>query len=311
MSASWVAAGVRARAMSRRRIGAAGARSLARCGDLDQAVEVLARSPYGRAVRAGESLGAAQRGVAATLLWHLRVLGGWVPHGDARVVRVLAAGFEVSNVDERLRALDGLSAAAAYDLGSLAVVSGRLPATRTVADVRALLTGSAWGDPGGDGAAAVRTGMRLAWARRLAVTVPAAADWAAGAAALVLARETLLAGRRLEDAHVRAVAPLLGTAWVTAGSVAALHDSLPRHARWALAGLSAPAELWRAEAAWWARLEHDGLGLLRSGLGASDPLVGAAAVLAVDAWRVRAALEVAATSEARRDAALEAFDAVA
>ena len=41
------------------------------------------------------------------------------------------------------------------------------------------------------------------------------------------------------------------------------------------------------------------------------PVIGMAAVLAVDAWRVRAALAVAARGGALAAGALEAFDAVA
>jgi len=83
---------------------------------------------------------------------------------------------------------------------------------------------------------------------------------------------------------------------------------LPARARWALEGATDPDELWRGEARWWSRVERDGFALLgeRSGFG-SAPVLGAVAVLAVDAWRVRAALELAA----RGGRPLEVFDALA
>ncbi len=43
----------------------------------------------------------------------------------------------------------------------------------------------------------------------------------------------------------------------------------------------------------------------------SAPVIGSVAVLAADAWRVRAALEVAARGGPGSPGALEAFDAVA
>jgi hypothetical protein len=58
-------------------------------------------------------------------------------------------------------------------------------------------------------------------------------------------------------------------------------------------------------------VERDGFTLLRQPLTTSAPVVGAAAVLGADAWRVRAALEVAARGGSQDPRALEAFDAVA
>jgi hypothetical protein len=74
-----------------------------------------------------------------------------------------------------------------------------------------------------------------------------------------------------------------------------------------LDGIDEPADLWRAEAAWWKRVEDDGFALLHSRGSGPRPLLGAVAVLAVDAWRVCAALEVSD----RGGAPLEVFDAVA
>ena len=51
--------------------------------------------------------------------------------------------------------------------------------------------------------------------------------------------------------------------------------------------------------------------MLRRPVTGPDPVIGVIAVLAADAWRVRAALEVAARGGAGNHVALEAFDAAA
>ncbi|MFB9384063.1 hypothetical protein ACFFTK_13025 [Pseudonocardia petroleophila] len=60
VGAGWVAGTVRARAMARRRIGAAGARALAASSSLDVALAGLVGSPYGHDVRGGMTLAQAQ-----------------------------------------------------------------------------------------------------------------------------------------------------------------------------------------------------------------------------------------------------------
>jgi hypothetical protein len=72
-----------------------------------------------------------------------------------------------------------------------------------------------------------------------------------------------------------------------------------------LEGIDQPTDLWRAETVWWRRVEADGFALLRKG-SSQRPLIGAVAVLAADAWRVCAALELSD----RGGAPLEAFDAL-
>jgi len=146
-----------------------------------------------------------------------------------------------------------------------------------------------------------------AWAARVAALSPSAAAWATAAAALLVARERFLAGRRLPDPLRRAAAVLLGPAAAEAASLPELARALPGDTDWVLAGVTDAVDLWRAEAGWWRRVEDDGFGLLHHGRFDAAPLVGAAAVLAADAWRIRAALEIAA----RGGAPLEAFDAVA
>jgi hypothetical protein len=311
MSAGWVAGAVRARAMSRRRVGAVAARTLAGRPSLELAVDSLADGPYGHDVRPGQGLGQAQRAVAATVLWNMRVLAGWLPTGSARILRLLAGGYEVANVDERLRELEGRAVEPPFHLGSLATTWDRAARATSAPDMRAVLARSPWGDPGSDSLGGIGLGMRLAWAARVAAGVPEAHAWACGAAGIIVARELLLAGSAPTPQAQRMLGPLLGTSWPEARTVAAFASSLPAGARWVLEGIEDPTDLWRAEAAWWRRLGADGTSLLHRPGASSGPVVGAVAVLAVDAWRVRAALEVAARGGSDAPDALEVFDAVA
>jgi hypothetical protein len=300
MSAKWVAGSVRARALPNRRLGGAGARALAASPSLDEAVEALARSPYGRFVRAGDSLAAAQRGVADTLLWHLRVLAGWVPADGVRALRLLAGWFEIANVDEQVR---GFASPAEpveppFRLGRLATAWPQVAAAASLSDLRVALARSAWGDPGGDGARDVSLALRMAWADRVAAGVAPAGPWACGAVALLVAREIAApsagGARRLPGPAAVAVTRLLGRGWQRAGSIAELAGVLPPAAAWALRGTREPADLWQAEVRWWARVRTDGAALVAApGFGAR-PAIGSVALLAVDAWQVRAALEICA-----------------
>jgi hypothetical protein len=293
--------------MARRRYGAAAARALAGSASLTEALSALVDTPYGHDVRADDTLAQAQHALGATVLWHLRVLAGWTPRQGARTLRALAAGFEIANVDEHLRALRGLPTPPPYRLGTLGTAWGRLARTTTPAEIRDVLAGSPWGDPGQDSPWAVRVGMRLSWAARIPTPPPVTARWAAGGAALLVARERFLADRGLPGPLRRAAATVLGPGATDAPTFAEFGRRLPRDAAWVLDGIDDPVLLWRAEAAWWRALEDDGFALLRQGRFDAAPLVGAAAVLAADAWRVRAALELAA----RGGGPLEVFDAVA
>ena len=309
MSASWVGGTVRARALARRRLGVAGARDLAGADDLAAARAVLARTPY---ADGATDLAGLQHQVAATLLWHLRVLAGWLPRDGAQALRVLAGGFEAANLDEHLRTLEGRPAGPTYRLGTLQTAWTRLAATTGLEQVRDVLTASPWGDPGASDPWSVHVGVRLGWAQRVVDSVPGAEPWARGAVALLLVREALLAGRRPTDRLAARSADLLGAGFVEAlaGSAhtpADLVGRLPGDARWAIQDLQDPQDLWRAEAAWWHRVERDAFGMLRSPSFSPTPVIGAVAALAVDAWRVRAALGTAA----RGPAALEVFDALA
>jgi hypothetical protein len=86
-----------------------------------------------------------------------------------------------------------------------------------------------------------------------------------------------------------------------------LRNAFPPAAARALDGVDRPADLWRAEAALAVRIENDGFSLLRAGLPGPDVVLGAMAVLAADAWRVRAAL----ASAALHAGTSEVLDAVA
>lgn len=316
MKAGWAAGGVRARAMAQRRYGAGAARSLASCGSLPEALDRLASTPYAHQVRSGMTLSEAQHAVTATTLWHYRVLSGWVPSEGVQLLRVLAAGFEIVNVD---RLLDSFAATsedvelhpgesdlgATYQLGALATAWPRLAPVRSAAAMRTTLAQSSWGDPGQDSSWAVRIGMRLAWAHRAVALLPS--RWVLGAAALLVARERFAAGHELVGSAREVAESLLGVPALAATSLPELVSALPRDASWPLSGVTSPSGLWLAEAGWWKQVERDAFHDLRTGLLQAPTLVGAAAVLGVDAWRVRAALEVAA----RGGTGLEVFDVVA
>lgn len=327
MSAAWVAGTVRSKALARRRVGAAGARAIAASPDLAGAVAALSATPYGHDVHPSDSLADAQHGVGATLLWHARVLAGWLPGEGARAVRVLAAGFEIANLDEHLATLGlqdtggSVGSASAYHLGALETVWGRARGTGTIGELRTALGSSPWGDPGESTGWSMHVGLRLAWADRVVSAVPEAAVWARAATALLIARDSLLGGNRLSGPLRRRAVALLGSGFVDSASAAAvalpdLAAALPARERWVLDGVRDPEALWRAEAGWWHRVELDGFGLLRDPGFGRPAAVGALAVLAADAWRVRAGLEVAARAPASPAPSgsvtpLEAFDGVA
>jgi hypothetical protein len=310
VTAAWVAGSVRATAMARRCIGSGHARELAQAGSLAQALRALEATPYGREVHRGQTLAQAQHGVAAVTLWHLRVLAGWVPHGGVHMLRTLAGWFEIANTDALLLGLWGGRPGPYFGLGALATAWPRLAAATSPAAVRAALAASAWGDPGGESPLALRAGMRCRWAARLATLTEPAPTWAAGGALLFVASERFVAGRELPPGLRQPLRHLVGDAALAAGTLGELSAVVPARARWVLDGVASPGELWRAEAAWWSRVGRDATGLLRTGSTGAGPVLGAAAALAADAWRTRAALESAARGGGP-GGPLEAYDAVA
>jgi hypothetical protein len=206
--------------------------------------------------------------------------------------------------------LTGGGPARPFDLGRLGTAWPRLAATGSTAALVRELGASAWGDPGPEpelDVALLDDVLTLAWLRRLAATAEPAAAWAAGRAALLAARRLLVQRRDVPAPLSHAAGPLLGSSWQAAADLDALRRAVPAAGRWALAGVPDVDGLWRAEARWWGRVEADGFRLLRAPRPGPHAALGAMAVLAADAWRVRVALSDA---DAGRGPG-EVFDVVA
>jgi hypothetical protein len=293
--------------MAQRRLGPAQISRIATVTDVAEAIELIARSPYGHDVLAGGSVSESQWGIAATLLWNLRVLAGWLPAAGANMLRALAGWFEIANIDEHLSVLSGATVTIRpFRLGSLATAWSRLAVAGSLAELRTVLDASAWGDPGTDEPGAIGFYLRLAWADRVASSVPRAREWAAGGTAILIAKERFLARRTVPAAAATIGTHLLGARAADATSLSHFAAALPVEARWTLADIDSPDALWRAEARWWNRLYRDGRTLLAgTGFGAARPL-GAIALLAFDAWQAQAALEVASRGGAGREVLDEA-----
>jgi hypothetical protein len=127
---AWTAGVTRARLLLSRRIGPGLANTVAGSPSLADGLAALAGSAYGERVRAGQDLGAAERGVADTLLWHLRILAGWLPTAGAALVRALAGWFELVNVDARLAALAGMVASRRHSRSARSPPPGAPPIRR-------------------------------------------------------------------------------------------------------------------------------------------------------------------------------------
>jgi hypothetical protein len=293
VSLGWVAGSLRARLLTGRCLGAEGAREVAAAPSLREAAARLARSEYGREGALRGDLAALERSVAETVLLRLRLLAAWLPPGEVELMRVLAAWFELANVEDRLAYLAGGAAPHPFPLGSLAVAWGRTAAAQTPEELRQALAASAWGDPGSVEPATVHRHLRLVWARRLLDEAPETADWVAGALALLVAREVVLGGRPFGVAE-RARPHVLGSEWERARTLPQLAAALPARAAWPLAGLEEGEALWRGEVRWWRRVERDAEAMLHAGRAGRIVVIGAAALLAADARRVLAALEAAA-----------------
>jgi len=295
MTAGWVAGTVRARAMARRTLGAEAARQVAASRSLPAGQRMLQSTYFRDAAKTGLSLEMAQHVVAATILWDLRVLAGWLPRDGVSLLRLLAGWFEIANVEELLQAQAGLPAGPQFQLGALAMAWPRLSGARSTVELRRALAASAWGDPGGDTSRDIRLAMRARWAARVAGSGDRPRTWATTAAAMLRSQApsavgTVGAGDRADaDRGSAAVAPLAG----------------PGRPRASVASAGRPAQP-GAEAAWWRRVESDGRVLLRSAATDSGPVLGAVALMAADARRVRAAL----ASAARGGHALGSYDAL-
>lgn len=296
MSGGWVAGAVRGRALATHRLGRARAREVAASGSLADALSMLARSSYGRALTDLTTLAPAERAVRAAALWQLRVLAGWLPPAGTGALRALAAWYEADNLEGRLVAMQGGPGDDPYVLGALATSWGRLAEATSAAQLRAGLASSPWGDPGSDDPSAAAVSLRLSWARRLAAEVPEATTWALGQAALLVAA-SIAGGGRFQPGQAELVRRLLGTRWQEVTSLQQLAPALARSARWVLDGVSSSEDLWHAGIAWWNRVESDGATLSVGGRPGPGPAVGAAAAMMADAWRVSAALQAAARGD--------------
>ena len=294
MRGEWVGVSVRARAMTSRRCGLQGTRRLGDSGSLRAALQTLALSTYGHDVDPGYSLPAAQRAVVSTFAWNVRVLAGWAPREGVVVLRALMACLEIANTVDHLEAVTGHPVPEAYSLGSLGTAWSRIREAPDPTRLRTALVASPWGDPGGESPRAVGLAMQAVAADRVLAVVPEAGGWAAGATALLLARELASDRGQVPEACRTAAARVVGTRAATASRLPDLFAALPRHAGWAVKDVETSADLWRAEARWWKRVDQEGMVMARGNSPGRSVLVGAVAVLAVDAWRVRAALELAA-----------------
>lgn len=294
MRTDWVAASVRARALARRRAGPPLVRRVAAQDGLEPALALLASSVHGRrleALPAAPTLAQAQRATRETVLWQLRVLAGWTPARGTTTMRALASGFERDNVLGLARRLQGRPAPEPFDLGALATAWPRLREATSTEDLLAAVRRSPWGDPGHE-LADLPDVLAVVRCRAVAAAAPQARTWAGSAAAVTCARALLLDG--LAPERLREVArPLLGRAWETTTDVAGFRAALPTALRPVLDGVAEPAGLWRAEVTLRLLQEREGQDLLRGPRPDPSVVLGAVAVLAVDAWRVRAALAAA------------------
>ena len=293
MKPGWTAGVTRARLLLDRVVGPEHASEVAGSRSLAEGLAALAGSAYGERVRAGQDLATAQRGIADTLLWHLRILAGWLPAAGAALVRALAGWFELVNIDGRLAALasDGHEPEP-FVLGTLATAWGAAERAHTVEELAGALAGSAWASPGARSDAELALGLRVAWGRRVQESAPEAADWVAGAGALLVARELLVA-RSGEHVAQLVRYPGIDRRALDARTLPELRGALGPRAAWALSGIGEPAELWQTELAWWDRVEDDAHALLRR-VDDEAVVLAAVALLATDAQRAARALQSAA-----------------
>ena len=306
MTAGWVAATTRGRALTRRLVGPAGAREMA-SNSWPTARTALLGTFYGADLATDTSRRAADRQAVEATTWQLRVLAGWLPPGQGALARLFAAPIEIANIEGRLAELAGLEADPAFRLGSLAVAWPRVSTASSAEQVRRVLAASVWGDPGSTDRTGIALSLRVAWTRRLANRVPEAATWAKGATAVLVARERFAFDRPIGDQTARVVDGLLGRHWRAASTLGSLRDRLPKSASWSLSEAGDPVDLWRAEVAVGNRMSEDAHRHLDTGRYDKKAVVGVMALMLVDLWRVRGAIELAG----RAPIPEEFFDAVA
>ncbi|MGZ4334324.1 MAG: hypothetical protein ACXVZL_05995 [Gaiellaceae bacterium] len=309
MSGRWIAGSVRAQLLvSERTAGADAAAAVAAAPTFADGLALVAQTPYRRGVRPDLTVQETQRAIAATALLNLRILAGWLPGEALPLLRAVAAWFELCNLEERAAYLAGASAPAPFELGSLGTAWPRAASAQTLEELRFAVAPSAWGDPDGATPTEFGLGLRFAWAHRVSREAPEAQHWAAGAAALLLARELFLQGTPVELLRLPRL-DVLGSRWPSAGTYADLVGALPAVASWVLAGSKSPDDLWRAEGRWWQAVALGGRALLSGSTAGRRKVVGAAAVLGADAHRLTAA--IGATARRGLPGAEEAFHAAA
>lgn len=293
MSPGWTAAGVRAGALARERLGAGGCETIAAQDGLEPALSHLAPSFYARFVRGSRSLEEAAHGTRAAVLWELRVLAGWLPPSGARLARALAAGFERDNIVGLASRLSGRPAPPVFELGTLATAWPRVEHATSPAALDSALARTVWAWP--PAGLPLRDRLTLAWMRRLTAVAPASRPWEVDAVVLMVARDRLLLGGGAPPPALReAASRLIGSSWEAAGTLEELRSALPPAARRLLSGVHRTEDVWRVEARLRRQVEEDALSWVRSPRPGPLSVLGGVAVLASDAWRVRAALASAA-----------------
>lgn len=293
MSIGWVAGAVRGKALARRCLGTEATADLAAQETLSGALHLLADSTYGHRMKSGMDLESAQQAVSETALWHLRVLAGWLPPRGVGVARALAAWFEASDLAELAVSISAgrVRPPASLPLGTLAIAWTRATDAPSLPELRSVLARSEWGDPGGDSLEDILLGLRLGWARLLSRTFHGHPEWGAGALAVTTAAARFLGSGEEEPDPDRV--PELGTWWASVPDIPTFVSRLPSEARWALLDVDGPDALWQAERRWWTRLEADASALAGGRALGRPTVVGSAATLLVDCWRVRTALAAA------------------
>ncbi len=294
MSVGWVAGSVRARLLDRHRLGTDGVRAVAASETMEMARDRLRGSAYADAVSKTVSVADAQHAVWSSVVWDLRVLAGWLPPSGVATLRTIAGFFEIENIEAKLLHLTGGDELPTFDLGSLATAWPRVGDAASAREVREQLRPS-WPQAASDDPVDILYSLRLEWARRLS-EIDVAMQWGAGAAALTVAR-ALAGPQRPRAGELARRAPQLGHRAISASNLYDFLALAPDSARWVFdevdAAEPAAAALWRAEAAWWLRLDLDGARLLRTAREGLAVVVGAVARRMADAWRTAAALDIA------------------
>lgn len=319
MTAGWVAASTRGRALLRRTLDTRDIAALATADSWDEARGLLASTGFGNDLASTADRSSARLAATRAMVWQLRVLAGWLPPASTGLARVFAAPVEIGEIERHLERLDraaseeggnGDRRPETISLGSLGTSWPRLARTTSIDDVRRVLARSAWGDTGGDDRTTVLLGLRTAWYRRLVRQVPATAEWAHGATAVLVARERFVFERPIPDIAARTIDQLLGRAWREATSLSDLIHHLPRSAAWPFADgaqSSEPSALWSVELAVVRRATADATRVADSGRAGRHTVAAVMALLLLNLRQVHSAIEAAG----RVPVPAEVFDDVA